>query len=757
MRTLRSSIRPSPKATGTATKTTEPRHTPKGYARRSRRSSRLFSSKIDRHAAAPSMVTVSLRVRGCNIRGGMFTKLRQSPLASLVHESDVLLLQETHLREGEGDAIQRYCSTHEIISNPRPLRTDMKRPGGGVATLIRKGIQFKKMEDLSSTDILTIEAGGILLMNIYVPPEGSTAIWPEDRESPMQLAADLISLARQRSLPLLILGDWNARTGNMSPTLDHPKRISVDMTVNSRGRELLRIAGAEELQILNGTQGGDAGVGHLTCFHSMGSSVVDYALISKEHISMISHFEVRKPVSPWTDHACLAVTATPTQHPVTTNRAKPPKKSSCSEVKQEAPSTTLDTLLSQAMSSIPSLTQRLATVYGPVTSTAYDLSTVYIASKKGRNRCGLMAAAAGVFWRANSSRNLSHRINGPQNSERALLIGLLHALKTSDPVKPLKVYCTSQSLIHLVKDRCTSPDFDANSHQNADVLIPVITVITQRMAQLILVVLDTAKLNLGYLQASRLATDGIMESALPAPTPTTNDYGAFLPREWTGCLPAPRLIPGAPKIVISGYEDNCVASTNNPRKSGAMRKPHTAADRGRRAHRKRSSAARIRSANKKLLSEASPGGFWRTVRKLRNSGSTDTPLPLQTIADEFEDRMQGKTRDISNFDLDQMELARIRDNEIPPMTRDPSESRCFSRPFTCEEGRSVVMAQDDSYRYSEGKAPIRQTIQLQNYRTGKLFSKTFHPPDRRQIQGMVLGKGLPTPNTEWLPPRLQDK
>lgn len=618
--------------------------------------------------------TVPLRIASCNVRGGFFAKLRKDPLANLLRENDIILLQETHLREGEGEAIQRYCNTHRIISHSRPTKHDFKNPGGGVAAAVRSDLPITVLDDLSSTDVMTIKVRDTILMNVYVPPEGSSVFKLQTSNATIQIIADLIAAARLHPNPLVIVGDWNARTANKIPSADHPNRSSHDPIINTRGRELLEIMQREELIFLNGSTGWDDGDGNLTCFHSHGSSVVDYALISNEHKNYVTLFRVQKPSTNWTDHSALllhVVTTQNTDNQSNVNFAAKPKRQS--QMPVPGPMSELDIMLEDAIKSIPSRTDRLIAFYGPVTAVSDDTSTVYIASHKYANRKGLSSAGIGVFWRRGSTRNLSMTVTGAQTNERAVQAGLLHALRTSDPSRPLKVYCTTSSLTFLLSRKCIQDDFDVQKEPNADILKPIIAAMTERMAQVRLVVLESKNASHGIKQALSLASQAIMKSASPADPSPREPYVAVPPKEWKGCNPQPSVTTSIPKLEIHDK------STNH-----ALRLP-ARSKRNKTSHRNRSSAAIIRATNKRAIADASPREYWRIINKLRNRNEQRTSLPIHTISREFKDRMNGIHRDTSHFDKLQMELAELMDKQIPNMTRDPSKGRHFSRPVTVQE------------------------------------------------------------------------
>ncbi|KAJ6466974.1 hypothetical protein C8R45DRAFT_773653, partial [Mycena sanguinolenta] len=80
--------------------------------------------------------------------------------------------------------------------------------------------------------------------------------------------------------PLLAGGDANARIGDRSPRGSTLARDSEDDVVNTRGRWLLRLCADNRLAILNGTLKESASPGSFTSFQAIGSTVIDFVIVS---------------------------------------------------------------------------------------------------------------------------------------------------------------------------------------------------------------------------------------------------------------------------------------------------------------------------------------------------------------------------------------------------------------------------------------------------------------------------------------------
>lgn len=169
-------------------------------------------------------------------------------------------------------------------------------------------------------------------MNYYLHPEASDSSSYTEGDYPLiQQMEDAFTKASATGSPVIAMGDWNGRTGTLVPNDDHPPRRSRDMTVNGRGKDLLRMAAACDLTILNGAMGTDAASGSYTSFQPQGMSVIDYSLVSDCSTHRVLDFVVRaRPETPWSDHAVSTL--------LWASVALPPK--SCARETQNAPSST---------------------------------------------------------------------------------------------------------------------------------------------------------------------------------------------------------------------------------------------------------------------------------------------------------------------------------------------------------------------------------------------------------------------------------
>ena len=203
------------------------------------------------------------------------------------------------------------------------LRPD-SRSGGlcigvhrNIAHLV-ESVDTSKFPDIMAVRIAkeaTDQSKDLILVNIYDSPEASSYKAKKRKQGDIRVTLDDLSCFLSSfacGTPYLIVGDMNARTGNLAEpprmdghTLDNlidgsflhdsypmtSTRNSEDVTVNERGKTLLDLTAEADLKIFNGSTLGDI-FGRFTCMRYNGSSVVDYMMVSKSLAASIHHFKV---------------------------------------------------------------------------------------------------------------------------------------------------------------------------------------------------------------------------------------------------------------------------------------------------------------------------------------------------------------------------------------------------------------------------------------------------------------------------------
>ncbi|CAC5392082.1 unnamed protein product [Mytilus coruscus] len=125
----------------------------------------------------------------------------------------------------------------------------------------------------------------------------------------------------------MILGDFNARTGNLEDFIRNndddcnyyvpvseeyesdkikQSRLSNDNKSCSRGKELLDMCISSQIRILYGRAFGDY-QGKFTSYQYNGNSVIDYCLVTEDFIENVLYFHVDDPIHRLSDHAKVSV------------------------------------------------------------------------------------------------------------------------------------------------------------------------------------------------------------------------------------------------------------------------------------------------------------------------------------------------------------------------------------------------------------------------------------------------------------------
>ena len=205
---------------------------------------------------------------------------------------------------------------HDVIITPGVRLTEAvtARLSGGLALRVKKQwssfveqvhVEYDNMIVLKvSKDLLGTEKP-VVLLGVYLPPSSSSYYHETDIQNGVAMIEQCILdvIESLGDLPLILFGDFNARTGNensdAADTVDcgfdifgnsedahsSPHRVSKDTVVNDFGRYLLNVCTEFELTILNGSVDG-SNIGNYTYISPTGCSVVDYFVASKTLLSL---------------------------------------------------------------------------------------------------------------------------------------------------------------------------------------------------------------------------------------------------------------------------------------------------------------------------------------------------------------------------------------------------------------------------------------------------------------------------------------
>ncbi|KAJ7100125.1 hypothetical protein B0H15DRAFT_509146 [Mycena belliarum] len=365
-----------------------------------------------------------LRIVGWNTHGNLALKIVQPLFVEMIEANDVIILLETWLRPGQ-DMSLPLPHGYVIIARSRPGR-GMRRPFGGAAVIIKSSIPCRVLEDLSGPDLIALELDQLYILGSYLLPATSDWLSWTDVDPKIRLREAFAWCSANRSKAVAGIGDLNSRIGNDAPPSSALKRWSSDdKPTNTRGTWLLNTCEDNRLEILNGTHVEVSSPGAYTSFQPNGNAVVDYALFSRDFMSMVQSQSLQIfRAEDWSDHAILSLTvimptATPDPLPRPMRISVPCMPRVC------MPPTGLDLLVQETVSASKTDEESTQALYGSVLHTSQKRVTVHIASMchhAGKNHA---RAAFGLHWGIGNPYNVGWRIAGRQNDGRATLLGII--------------------------------------------------------------------------------------------------------------------------------------------------------------------------------------------------------------------------------------------------------------------------------------------------------------------------------------------
>jgi exonuclease III/hypoxanthine phosphoribosyltransferase len=267
-------------------------------------------SKVEKSAT-------NLKIVSWNIRG-LTDKVFEQNTQDALFQNDIIILTETHNEQGS----QIYYNViPNFIYNDFPRKFKHRRApkaSGGIGIYIRsnlqKGIKIESYHE--SIIILTLKAQFFKLENSihiicsYFPPADSSYNHSTNsRTDYFDILQEALSNIQTQD-DLIICGDLNARTGNLSDMPEHlegsdgalsellgphdisypqdiPERQTVDPNINDYGRQLINLCRSLGLCIMNGRIGDVANNKDFTCIKTGGASVVDYVICKPDTIPLI--------------------------------------------------------------------------------------------------------------------------------------------------------------------------------------------------------------------------------------------------------------------------------------------------------------------------------------------------------------------------------------------------------------------------------------------------------------------------------------
>jgi len=210
------------------------------------------------------------------------------------------------------------------------LHKRANRGSGGILLYIKKNLnesvkflQNTNVDDRIWIKITSLEHGKCTDMPVYccfcyIPPMDSAVMTHESAQWHI-FENEMMNYSTEGGI--LLCGDLNARTGHAKDYIQDDSetpgtcafvryavdteisRMSRDVVVNSRGKNLLDLCVGARLRIVNGRHRGDKR-GEYTCYTPRGCSVVDYLIVSSDLLPQICDFRVCS-LETYSDHCPL--------------------------------------------------------------------------------------------------------------------------------------------------------------------------------------------------------------------------------------------------------------------------------------------------------------------------------------------------------------------------------------------------------------------------------------------------------------------
>ena len=275
---------------------------------------RYDSSNTNDHSGGPSGPFSLLSWNIHNIsQSSSGRKTEDAEFNKILQQASLFCLQET-----KGNVVlDNYRCYNSLRDNTR---------SGGICIGIHRSldhliehipVECSDVQAIKISKNATKTGQNMIVINVYDPPENSSVSKKRQNADSVPILDQVIELiARQSDADILLVGDFNARTGNLNfnprkenwedgrqLNVEGKLRASMDPKVNSRGKKLLSMLSECNLSILNGNILGDV-FGDLTCLTYNGASVVDYVITSGPVKAQVKSFKVL-PMTTYSDHKPL--------------------------------------------------------------------------------------------------------------------------------------------------------------------------------------------------------------------------------------------------------------------------------------------------------------------------------------------------------------------------------------------------------------------------------------------------------------------
>jgi hypothetical protein len=251
---------------------------------------------------------------------GLHSKINLNVFESYIKPFDIVCLSETKTKVLQDEELNGF----KIFMKKTTCKSH--RYGGihGLCILVKEDIapHCEIVDECNSNSILWIKLNkqaigfDCLICAIYLPCEGSIHHKSDFFD---RIYSDIVNLNTKYNYPILLLGDFNSRTGilndfitiedstadavgidlqendifNVKSELENlnisVKRYNSDKKTNNNGVKLIELCKDMNIKIVNGRFGADEGKGDFTC---KDASTIDYAIASPCILKQITDFSV---------------------------------------------------------------------------------------------------------------------------------------------------------------------------------------------------------------------------------------------------------------------------------------------------------------------------------------------------------------------------------------------------------------------------------------------------------------------------------
>lgn len=258
-----------------------------------------------------------LRICFWNVEG-LLNKLGDDDFVSFLNIFNIVCLAETWVGVGKDIKMRGFT----VFGKTRKRKGKKGRNPGGLAVCVRDGglIECEKLNNKVEEVLwLLVKSRNLrfILGVVYLHPVGSVfwrkGVLNEIEEEMQTLQEDL------KENRVMLVGDFNSRIGKLNVNADmddndelgewlgrysYGERKSEDAVVNREGKELINLCERHDLGVLNGVHSLDS-IGKFTFLGSMGKSVVDYGIVSRDLWDLVEDFKIGERTE--SDHMPLLI------------------------------------------------------------------------------------------------------------------------------------------------------------------------------------------------------------------------------------------------------------------------------------------------------------------------------------------------------------------------------------------------------------------------------------------------------------------